>query len=155
MTVLHSAGVDYGVRRVAVVHPIRGLVSVLELQKEDDLTNLYQLHEWMYGHCASTRPDLVVVESPIQGARRNVRVGLRLAMVAGVLVVAARASGARTLLVEPATWKKQVMGHGNASKAEVAEWLDGEHPVLASTTNGNQDAIDAACIGLYGQALLG
>jgi Holliday junction resolvasome RuvABC endonuclease subunit len=75
-------------------------------------------------------------------------------MVAGVLVVAARASGARTLLVEPSTWKKQVIDHGNASKDEIAEWLTRQHPVLSGLTDGNQDAVDAACIGLYGQARL-
>lgn len=157
VTDLDVAGVDYGVRRAAVVHPARGVSSVLRLKKEDDLVNLNQLHVWMYSHCARTRPDLVVVESPIQGAHRNIRVGLRLAMVAGALVVAARSSGARVLLVEPATWKSQVMGHGhgNASKADVAAWLADTEPVLSDLLDGDQDAVDAACLGLYGQALLG
>jgi Holliday junction resolvasome RuvABC endonuclease subunit len=85
---------------------------------------------------------------------RNVNTGLSLAMVAGALIVAADEAGARVVLAEPSTWKKQVLGHGGLGKSEIAEWLAREQPVLHAQCGANQDLVDACCIALFGQTLL-
>lgn len=147
-------GVDYGSRRIAVVHSLSASTHVIRMPPGDDMVSRQLLAEWLYGHVLSTKPGIVAVESPIVGASRNYRTGIGLAMMAGALTAAAGAAGAQVVLVAPSAWKKQVVGRGNASKDEVAEWLEREQPVRHGRCDADQDLIDATCISLYAAALL-
>jgi len=158
-----AAGVDYGVRRVAMVVINRHGPVVYELlldkkehppgeQNDDDA--LEAIFQWTYDVTLLHTVRLVVIESPIQGVSVNVKVGLRLAKVAGTLAVACRRAGSSTLSVGPTEWKKAITGHGNADKDQVTEWLRANHPTIAALC-GTQDASDAACMALHAQAILG
>jgi Holliday junction resolvasome RuvABC endonuclease subunit len=140
-------GVDYGTARIAIAGPSIMHFEEVVLRPGDNLGALDVLAETLWNAVKRTHADVVVVESPIQGASRNVRVGISLGMVAGAICVAARQAGASVLLVPPATWKKTVVGHGNANKEQVAQWLQSEHPDLRANAH-SQDLVDATCIAL-------
>jgi len=161
-----TAGIDYGVRRVAMVftrsegNDINRVHELVLHHKEyptgevNDQKALEALHEQVYEWCCWYVPDMVVIESPIQGISVNVKVGLRLAQMSGALAVACGRAGSSTLSVGPTEWKKAITGHGNADKGQITEWLRANHPALAALCT-TQDSVDAACMALYAQAVLG
>lgn len=53
------------------------------------------------------------------------------------------------------SWKKAVVGRGNADKGQVAQSLRHRWPALYDAADGNQDAYDAASIAIFGRQLLG
>ena len=59
-----------------------------------------------------------------------------------------------TYPVNVSSWKKAVVGKGNADKGQVGEFLRHRWGALYSAASGNQDVYDAACIALYGRQLL-
>ena len=63
--------------------------------------------------------------------------------------------GIQTHTANVSSWKKAVVGRGNADKGQVAESLRLRWPALYTASAGNQDAYDASCIALFGRQLLG
>jgi crossover junction endodeoxyribonuclease RuvC len=154
-------GVDFGVRRVALSVADPDLMEEMILRprthpvgEANDPVALEDLARYTYEYVSSYGPDLVVIESPIQGVSVNVKVGLRLAQVAGVLVVACRQAGSSTVLVGPTEWKKAITGHGNANKGQIAEWLQANRPDLAEACGASQDLVDATCMALFAEGRL-
>lgn len=56
-------------------------------------------------------------------------------------------------LVNVSTWKKTVVGNGNATKKAIADFLSREYPRYSERCE-RQDHIDATCIALYGRVTL-
>jgi Holliday junction resolvasome RuvABC endonuclease subunit len=56
--------------------------------------------------------------------------------------------------VNVSSWKKAVVGKGNADKTQVAEYLRLRWNAVYSAAEGNQDIYDAAAIALYGRQVL-
>lgn len=52
------------------------------------------------------------------------------------------------------SWKKDVVGNGNASKPQIAQWAKECWPAVYDKAAGRQDLIDAAGINRYGKMLL-
>lgn len=155
------AGVDYGVRRVSVgvlggPHP-----AVMDLDVAGDPKKrveaigdpLWVLHDAMIDFLAPHRPTLVAVERPITGRSGNAQTAADMAMVGGVLVLAAREIGAEVVLIAPSSWKKDVCGHGGYDKPKVNAWLKEAHPDLYATCT-TQDGVDAYCLALAAQVAL-
>lgn len=140
-------GIDYGTAKIAIAGPRIDHFEEYVLRPGDNLGALDVLAETCWNAVIRTHADVVAIESPIQGGSRNVRVGISLGMVAGAVSVAARQAGASVVLVPPAQWKKAVVGHGNANKEQVAEWLSHTHPDLHAKAT-SQDLVDAICIAL-------
>lgn len=90
--------------------------------------------------------DMIFIEEPLVG--RNVRGSLQIAQTAGAVM--SRNPDKPIYLVPVSSWKKEVLGAGNADKSSVSTWLDSHHPAYAVRCGTNQDRIDAVCIGLYG-----
>lgn len=147
------AGVDYGVSRIAIAIPSRSEFHEFVLKPGDNHKNLDVLAEITWNAVVSAHAEVVAVEAPIQGMSRNVRVGISLAMVAGAVVVAAQQAGASVDVVPPATWKKAVVGFGNANKDQVNDFLAKHHPRLHAKCP-SQDMVDATCIALYAEKVL-
>lgn len=59
-----------------------------------------------------------------------------------------------TYPVNVSTWKKTVLGKGNADKREVGEYLRFRWDALYQSASGNQDVYDASAIALYGRQFL-
>lgn len=59
-----------------------------------------------------------------------------------------------TYPVNVSSWKKAVVGRGNADKGQVAEFLRLRWNTLYCSASGNQDVYDASCIALYGRQFL-
>ena len=59
-----------------------------------------------------------------------------------------------TYPVNVSSWKKSVIGKGNADKGEVAEHLRLRWNALYQSASGNQDVYDASAIALYGRQFL-
>lgn len=73
---------------------------------------------------------------------------------AWVGMAAVRCGIEQTYDVYPATWKKNVVGRGDASKADVAAFLCAEYPERFDACGGDQNLIDATCIAMYGWQVL-
>jgi len=56
--------------------------------------------------------------------------------------------------VNVSSWKKAVVGKGNADKSQVAEFLRLRWNALYTAAEGNQDIYDATAIALYGRQIL-
>lgn len=154
---MDSAGVDYGVRRIAYSHPQKMVFTELLLTEKNDVKNLLTLSEWLKHQITTTRPELTVIEQAIQGASRNIRTGISMGMVAGALALAAQQVQSSVVFIGPSSWKKAVIGNGHSDKDAVARWLSSKHPTYfeaCQRLSKPQDAIDATCMALYGQTRL-
>jgi crossover junction endodeoxyribonuclease RuvC len=151
-------GIDFGVRRVAVATNDGEMVDEALFRTvppgvENDVDAMDLIYRYVHDRVYYVRPQLVAIESPIQGHSANIKTGLRLAAVTGVLAVACRHAGSSTVSVAPAEWKKAVTGHGDADKEQVSKWLSDNRPDLFAACD-SQDLVDATCMALYAQALL-
>lgn len=153
---MRALGLDYGVRRLAGAIPSMGFVSELHCpDKDTDLQNYAAMYQWTCDFILQCDPDVVMIESPIQGGRsKDIGTGLRMAKVAAVLALAAVHTGVSEVHeIHMGTWKKAVTGNGSFNKAEVAAWLATFHPTLHALC-ASQDGIDATCIALSAQTVL-
>lgn len=96
----------------------------------------------------------IYVEDPVVG-RGGSRATILQSQVQGIVLSVAVQSGALGVYgVNNKSWKKVVVGNGNASKDEVAQWLEEHEPDLAERAGSDQDLVDASCIHLYGKIML-
>jgi len=98
-------------------------------------------------------PIFAFIESPVVG-KGGVRSTMVQCFTSGAIQAALHDAGCQPQGANVSTWKKQVVGRGNATKDEVAKWLRLRRPAIHRAAEGNQDIVDAACIALYGQQLL-
>jgi Holliday junction resolvasome RuvABC endonuclease subunit len=157
MTPYSVAGVDYGTRRIAITVISEKSVELYEIDlsgTDNHVKDIAVLSDYLTDVLIKHKPTLVAIEQPIQGASRNVRVGLLMGMVAGALSVAANHTGASVAIVAPATWKKSVIGRGNADKQSVSDWLERQHPRVFERCNKSQDLVDSTCLALHAEKIL-
>ena len=144
-------GVDLGGRKAAVSIFDGGELTYVDHFTVPKTTRGRELHamaEWTWRVLKVC--DFVVVEEPQIG--RGVRSSLQVAQTCGAVM--STLHGIKAMWVPVSTWKKEVVGRGNADKTAVREWLESSHPGYAERCGANQDRIDATCIGLYGVGLL-
>lgn len=151
---MNIAGVDLGGRKIAISFFDDGkMISALEYEtkKSTRARELWDLADWSRNLLRLA--DLVVVEEPLVG--RGVRSSLQLAQTAGAVLstIGDTATHTRSQFVEVATWKKDLLGKGNATKDQVRIWLEEHYPAYAVLCGDSQDKVDATCIGLYGVRL--
>lgn len=143
------AGVDLGVRKVAVSLFHDGnidRVQHLVVPKTSRAQELRTLSQWVW--MFTRRCDSVFIEEPLVG--RNTRTSLMISQTAGAVMSALAAHVQYLDLVPVGTWKKAVLSNGSMDKPGIASWLTENYPSYSSLCDGNQDRIDATCIGLYG-----
>jgi Holliday junction resolvasome RuvABC endonuclease subunit len=151
-------GIDPSSRKLAcfVLGPERAWTKnlVVPNKLKDRPEVLGQLAEQVDELFSEVDFEAVFVEQPLVG-RGGAHATIVQAQVQGlVLARAHRAATPGVYTVNVKSWKKQVVGNGNADKAAVAAWLETHQPVLAGLAAGDQDLVDAACIALYGRAVL-
>lgn len=92
----------------------------------------------------------VFIESPMVGP--NARTTLDLAGVFALVRDAFHGRSFKTFPVASSTWKKDILGQGNANKERVKELLLLAHPELPATER--DDFYDAYCIAQWGRRSL-
>ena len=163
MTVV--VGIDPSTQKLAVVVRKPGSIKqhTYKLpQRDRDGTRYSEA----YDHILSLLYDIVKPQGEL-GKRESVYVFLEypiywrggkstlpLAMLSGAVQAAVHKAEAKLEMVHNQMWKKRVVGAGNVKKEEIADWLELHHLELFNSANGDQDMIDAHCIGLYGQRVI-
>lgn len=89
----------------------------------------------------------IYMEAPVVG--RNAYSTIVQAQVGGAVMAAIAKTNLGLELVNVSSWKKQVVGKGNATKEEVADWLKTNWLDAYNKAAGDQDLIDAAAINRY------
>jgi hypothetical protein len=97
--------------------------------------------------------DVIFYEDPIAAGSRNLQTLIGLSQTSGCLL-SAFPTDIRFYKVAVSSWKKEVVGSGKAGKLEVAAWLQENKPEMYEQCGKDQNLIDAACIYLYGKAVL-
>ena len=96
----------------------------------------------------------VFCEEPVSAGARNLRTYGQLAMSVGAILSGTTLYTPKCYLVPVSKWKMVTVGSGNASKEQVALWLNRVHPSYALDCAGSQDLIDACCIARYGLSVM-
>lgn len=146
-------GVDLGKRRAAVALCVDGKLkhsSSIDLKRPGDsrAQELFTIANW----CRNSLKvcDFIVIEEPLVG--RSVKSSIDVATTAGAVMSVTYP--VKSTWVNVKTWKREIIGNGNADKEAVKMWLKSSHPSYASECAEDQDRIDASCIALYGAQLL-
>lgn len=136
-------GIDLGVRSLHISSKARcWSIIAPKTQRSEELQFLAQsLSETFH------KDEIYAfVEEPVVAGARNIRTSLQMAQVCGVVLSALNGE-----VVPVSTWKKAVVGKGNASKDEVKEWLFNSKRDFPASAK--QDHIDATCIRIYGETV--
>lgn len=88
------------------------------------------------------------IEAPLHG--KGQKTTIVQSMVSGVVQLAMVQSGHRPQMVNVSTWKKTVIGNGNATKDDIASFIKQRWRPIFDEAAGNQDILDAAGVCLYG-----
>lgn len=98
-------------------------------------------------------PDVNVaayIESPVVG-RGGVRTTMVQCWTAGAILAALHRHEIPVGLANVSSWKKAVVGHGRASKEDVAKVVELRWPAIYEEAAGSQDVLDATCIAHFGR----
>jgi Holliday junction resolvasome RuvABC endonuclease subunit len=148
-------GIDLGVHKIAMALFINNeLADAISWEAPYNIPRDRQLRElagvaydWGLGHDA----DQIWVEEPLMGNNHKYSLAiseLKGAVLSHLNVLRSRGCDIRTVNVS--SWKREVVGKGNATKEQVSNYIDATHPDYAPFCDGDQDRIDACCVGLYG-----
>jgi hypothetical protein len=150
--VINVWGVDLGVRVVhlAKISGEDGSLSVQSFRSDKDVRwrEILKLQMGLQG--LFVRQDVVFIEEPPMV--RSLRVHGEMHQLVGLVI--AEALLAHSFLVNVKTWKKELIGNGNAPKPFVAQWLKDHHPGYSAICAEDQDLIDATCVALHGREVL-
>lgn len=148
-----TIGIDLGVRslHVAVIDDydklwVNSYVLPRQYERYQELRYCSKFLHDTVGHKSAK----VYIEEPVVAGARNLRTSLQMAQLAGALMSTVIQPA---YFVEVTSWKKKVVGSGNASKEDVALWLKEHHMDYSAACEGDQNKVDATCIALYGQAV--
>lgn len=111
--------------------------------KQNRAEEIHDCHMWVR---SLEIAGMVGIESPLVAGARNLRTALDMAMLCGGVCAALVETGADIRMVAVASWKKAVVGRGNADKDEVARYVREQDPDFAGREGISQDAADAWCI---------
>lgn len=152
MTVI---GVDIGYRKIAVAVPSEKFVSHISMKNRPGVTRTQEVAELV--DFLNLIPYIdgadVFLEAPVVAGARNIQSTIKVSQTSGIIwgAIAGRAREIQEVAVS--SWKLGTLGRGNATKDEVAQWVDDNHKTMARLCSRNQDLYDATCIALYGETL--
>ena len=94
------------------------------------------------------------IEDPVLG-RGGFRSTMVQAFTSGAVQGALHEWGCGVHRANVSSWKKEIVGKGNAKKHEVGESLQSRWAALYESISGDEDLCDAASIALFGQVMVG
>lgn len=146
------AGIDLGVRKLAIGIPQMALAASIELQRGqlDRESELLSMQDFLHEQVEQVMALWVEMPYLSNGPHKNQTTTIAMAEVVGMVRSAGR--WAQVSLVGQSTWKAQLIGSGRASKENVDFWLSVAHRDLHAQCD-SQDEVDAMCIGIYGLML--
>ena len=138
-------GVDCGKNRVHIVGDGTAFECVVKpgTPRDEALFHMREgLSKWLVLEQDATRHGTrLYVEAPVVAGARNLQATIGIAETVGMVL----SLGYPATLVPISTWKKAVVGSGNAKKEDVEAW----YKSTGGTLKG-QDFYDAAAIRAYG-----
>lgn len=150
---MNIAGIDLGVHKIALFmmleenpHP-----AVLDVDDMPRPLTLRMIAGWTQEMVTLHDIDQVWIEDVIVGNNRKYSLGL--AEVKGA-VMSQLPVGLDVRLVDNKTWKKELIGNGNASKDQIRNYIDVTHGAYAPLCGDDQDLYDSACIAIYGRQII-
>jgi Holliday junction resolvasome RuvABC endonuclease subunit len=151
-------GVDLGVHKLALVCITDGqhAAQAYDVGPGPRDIQLLELGAFAHDFALLHGADSVWIEDTIIGNNRKYSIGLAQTMgaVLSDLGQVRLHNGCDTRTVDNKTWKKELVGNGNASKEQVQNYIREVHPVYAPLCGDDQDLYDACCIALYGLRIL-
>jgi Holliday junction resolvasome RuvABC endonuclease subunit len=147
------AGIDLGISKIAVAI-LEGEELQLEVYHSDRVhrpEQLSQLARFAYNVISRRCVQNVFIEDNLVG--NNVKYSIKLAQTMGA-VMSQLVWPYHAYTANVGTWKKELLGNGNANKLAIQMWLKEHHPAYAELCDGDQDAYDAICIALYGAGVI-
>lgn len=159
-------GIDPSSKKLAVVWsvddgPLHGFThSSKQADLNDRCAEFYRITRSFYRGVSMQHQDHeihVFLEAPVLG-RGGARSTIVQAKVNGAIVAGCLVAGAvKVHDVNNQSWKKKVVGKGNAGKPDIKKWVAQYWRQLYVIANNgkDQDLIDAGCIMRYGQDIVG
>lgn len=147
-------GVDLGVHKVALFCWDGDVPHAVAWEASTNFSRAHQLHHlagYVHDLASTFDSNVVWIEDTLVG--NNHAYSLGLTEVKGA-IMAALAMHVDVRLVNNKTWKKQVIGNGNANKDSVRDYIHVTHGSYAPLCGDDQDLYDAACIALYGRLIM-
>jgi Holliday junction resolvasome RuvABC endonuclease subunit len=121
---------------------------------ESRAKELFSLWRQIDDLLTQNEPEYVYIEAPVVG-RGGARPTILQSQVDGLVQSAAvKSSAVGVYSVNNKTWKKAVVGNGNATKQDTSAWLAKDHPVLSELAGDDQDLVDAAGVAVYGKLIV-
>lgn len=155
MAEVRVMGIDLGIRKVALAVWEDGVLvstEAYESKHPDRGQQLLECADIVWESIHHDPVDIVWIENTLVG--NNIKYSLSLTQMMGaVLLRLAEMQQERDLgvyLVNNKTWKKDVVGNGNADKNTVKSFIQEMDSAYAVLCGSDQDRYDAACIGYYG-----
>lgn len=146
---MRIVGVDLGIRKIAWALWEDGILKetwAFESSAETRQQELREVADTLYSEVLAVEPQYVFIEDTLIGNNRKYSIKLSQTMGAVLAALADR----DVYLVNNTTWKKQVVGSGNAHKNTVRNYIIQRSSAYAVLCGYDQDRFDAACIGYYG-----
>ena len=153
---MKTMGIDLGIRKIALAawhDDVLVQTEAWESPAGHRANQLADLAMYAMGFAAMWEPDYIFIEDTLVG--NNVKYSLQLTEVKGAVLAVLGPMMRLTALkgviaVNNKTWKKEVLGNGNASKDMVREYLYSRDSAYSVLCGNDQDRFDAAAIGFYG-----
>lgn len=153
---MKTMGIDLGIRKIALSAWRDDKLVSAEAWISPSSHRANQLSDvamYAMGFGVMWEPDHIFIEDTLVG--NNVKYSLQLTEAKGAVLATLAPLMRLTELqgiftVNNKTWKKEVLGNGNAGKDEVRRYLDDRDSAYSVLCGNDQDRYDAACIGLYG-----
>ena len=145
-------GIDPAAKSLAISAWGSGITATYKIttKKDDRWRQILELQSQLNPIIDLWNPDAIFIEEPVVAGAGNIRSTILIAETVGMVL----SCGLPTYLVPVSSWKKKTVGNGNATKQEVAEWIEKELPEYAALCKRDQDLLDAGAIGEYGRQVM-
>lgn len=148
-------GVDLGIHKVAVAAMCDGGFDVYALSvisSQPRATQLSMLGQFVYDIAAEHDAEYIWIEDNLIGNNRKYSIQLAQTMGAVLCQFGMECFDSQLVVdvVNVKSWKKRIIGNGNAGKDDVRNYVLENHPAYAELCGADQDKFDATCVGLYG-----
>jgi len=146
---MNVCGIDCDSKKIAIVilDNEENLITFYELKSDSKNTQerIFDLYDMFHAIVHSLNANKVYIEDSLY--LQNFKTSKVITEAIGNCKSIFRAHSIPFEMVCNTTWKKTVIGKGNASKNEIKAYILNKYPKLSDKS---QDILDATCIALYG-----